>query len=134
MAQNIIMDQKNKTYLVAILFVITAVFLIMLVIYPLFKDIRETSKNFISQKQELILVREEIYRLKETKDFYMTEQSNLDKITHLFIDPEVPIEFTKFLEKSAINSGLKFEVLSISRESQTEELWPFLSFQISVAG
>lgn len=128
------LEPKRKIYLSLAIFGIITILLIVLIIYPLFKEIQKNSEEFISQKKKLILLREEIKSLKEIRSLFEIYQTNIDKIDDLFANPEVPIEFINFLEKNAQVSQQEIEISLVSQKEVKDELWPSLSFQVSTFG
>lgn len=124
----------KKIYLSLIIFGFLIVFLIVLIIFPLFKGIQKNSEDLVSQKKKLILLQEERESLGQIKTAYESNQLNLDQIDRFFVDPEVPVEFINFLEKQAIGSGLLFKVSSMVKEIEKETSESSLSVQISVIG
>lgn len=128
------MTPLRKIYISIIIFGILSIFLIAFCIFPLFKEIKNNSKEFILEKEKMILLAQEKENLKKLEDFYNTYQSDFNKIENLFIDPETPIEFINFLEQTASTSQSRLEISSMTKKIEKEDPWPSLSFQFSVSG
>jgi len=125
-------ELKKKIFFSLIIFGIISVLLIFLMIYPLLKEIKKDSEDFISQKEKLISLKEEIKNFKKIESLYKTYQPNLDKIESLFINPEFPVEFISFLEENAEKSQLKIEISPLAGKKETEP-WPSLFFKIKTS-
>ena len=130
------MDLRKKIYISSTIFGIICILLIVFAIYPVFREIKRSSEEFLSEKKNLILLSEEIKDLQESKKLYEVHQLSLEKINELFIDPEIPIEFIRFLEKNATDSQLLIEIspLPTTVPKKGGELWSNLFFQISTKG
>jgi Tfp pilus assembly protein PilO len=58
----------------------------------------------------------------------------LRQMDSLFIDPEVPIDFINFLEKTGQQSFVGLDIAPFSVGQSEKEFWPFLNFQLTVTG
>lgn len=125
------MNNKRKIYLTLGISVVLIAILIILFISPLFKEVKKNSEDFISKKKELSSLEFEMQNLEIMKAKYQNYKSNYELIDSLFINPEVPIDFIRFLEKLA--SVLKISIkISLSNNPETEnQPWPSLYFQLS---
>ena len=125
------MIPKNKINLSLVVFGVLIVSLIVFVIYPLFKEIKNNSEDLISKKQKLLSLEAKIENLGEFQSLWSEIEPNLKKIDQLFIDPGVPVEFISFLETAARDCDFPI-VISPALPSKIEkDPWPSLSFQIS---
>ena len=105
----------KKIYLSIAMFGIISTLLVVFVMWPLFKEIKAISQNLFLKKNKIVYLSEERENLQKIENLYKTYQSDLDRIENLFVDPEVPIEFIGFLEKSATDSQIKLEISSMTR-------------------
>ena len=122
---------KIKIFLLAIV-VSGAVFLFFLVL-PILKEIKESSQEILSQKAALATLEIKTKNLKEFKNQPAEMKTNLEKVTTLFVNQEVPVDFISFLEKVSRESGLSIKITPLT--SQTERKpWPALKFQVSTYG
>jgi len=128
------MSSKKKIYFWLIVFGAIFLFFLAFVIPEFFKAILRKSENLISLKNKLATFQEETKNLIKLEETYRNYQSNLAQIDKLFIDPEVPIEFIKFLEKNALLSQQKIEISLMSQKGNESDSWPSLFFQVSTAG
>ena len=126
------MNIKNKINLSLIFFLILAIFLIAFLIYPLLEDIKNNSKEIISQKKEIKVLENKIRDIEEFRKNYAKIRPNLEKIETLFIDSEAPIDFISFLEKTSKGCQVSIEIVPAAITN--EEPWPSLSFSITLTG
>jgi len=125
------MTLKNKINLSLIIFIVLSVCLIVLVIYPLFKEIKNSSEELVSEKQKLFSLERKIENLKEFQTLWLKIEPNLKKIDQLFIDPQVPVEFVNFLEKIAKDSEILIEISSSLSSKTEKDPWSSLLLQIN---
>lgn len=126
------MSPKKKIYFYLTIFGIGALILVGFFVYPLLKEIKKNSEDLISAKKELVLFETEIDNLEQFQEISKTSQLDLEKANSLFIDPKVPIDFIKFLEKIGEESGVSIEISPISIIKMESDLWPSIGFQIGV--
>jgi Tfp pilus assembly protein PilN len=120
----------KKSLKISIVFIITIIFLIIFLIYPLIKEIKKSSEDFLALKKELILIKKEAEYLKEFEKKYQSLKLDLKKAKDLLINPELPVDFIEFLEKIAKDSEVLIEISSLAAKKIKEDPWPSLKFQI----
>lgn len=125
------MTIKNKISLSLIIFIILSIILIYFVVYPILREIKNDSQNLIFKKQSLLSLEGKIEDLKQFQKLCLEIRPNLEKLDKLFVDPEVPVEFIRFLEKTAEDCGLAVEISPAPVFKKTEGPWPYLFFRIS---
>ncbi|MCX6759198.1 MAG: type 4a pilus biogenesis protein PilO [Candidatus Nealsonbacteria bacterium] len=125
---------KKKIYLTLIIFSLLIILIIVFVIFPLFRGIKNNSKELIVQKEKFVALEEKITNLEKFKVLYAELQHFLKEIDNLFVDSGVPVEFISFLEKTSEKSQLKIEILPTSDKKMEKDFWPFLTFQITSTG
>jgi Tfp pilus assembly protein PilO len=128
------MTAKKKIYLTILVFIAAAFALIFLVITPLFKGIRNYSDDLLSAKKERALLSTEIKNLAEFKKQFQEYNVNLEKVDSLLVNSEIPIEFIRFLEKLASDSGVSIEIYPISNKPAEDGQWAIIGYQLSVSG
>ena len=132
------MNSKRKIYISLVVSGIIVVLLIFFAILPFLKEIKKNSQEFLFQKEKLALLRKRANNLRESENIYKANKSNLDKIDTLFVNKEVPVDFIDFIEKNAIETGLKIEITSLTEPKKTKEekekSWPIISFRMSTVG
>jgi len=128
------MNQKKKIYLASgILGIITAV-LSLFAAFPLFQNIQNNSAELISGEETIALLEAESKNIKIIKNRYEDYRPDIEKIDSLFINPEVPVDFIRFLEKVATDSEISIVITPSSEQKSSGQLWSFFSFQLAVTG
>ena len=69
------MNSNKKIILTSTIFSIICLIFIVLIIYPLFSDIKRNSTALISQKREIVLLENKIGDLKEFEKIYKDNQN-----------------------------------------------------------
>jgi hypothetical protein len=128
------MKLRGKTFLISGTLSLLILILFYFGVYFLIKDIKKNSEDFLRIKKEISIVRAQIENIESFKNTYVFLKPDLEKISNLFVDPEVPIEFIKFLESTASSSGVSIKVSLISSKTIIEEPWSFLEFQLNLTG
>jgi len=128
------MTTINKIYLSIFVFIALVILMTVFIIYPLFGEIKNNSKELISQKESLTTLETKIVDLERFKILYKELEEILEKIDNLFIDPEVPVEFIGFLEKTAEDCQLTIKISFASFKKIEKDSWPFLTFQTTSVG
>ena len=121
----------NKKIILFLL--IFGIVVLIFLIYFLFNQIKEESRNLTLQKNrlaELEIRAENLKKFQETRNVY---QPNLEKIKKLFINPAEPINLIEFLEKEAQLNHLSLEITPLSR-AEAEKLGPFMNFSLKLTG
>lgn len=128
------MTFKNKIKLSIILIFVLTISIVILVIYPLFSEIKKYSGDYVSQKVDMLSLETKIDNLKQFQATFPEINPNLEKIDLLFIDAKVPVEFIKFLEQTSQNYGISIEVSSSLSAKTKQDPWPVFIFRISSVG
>ncbi|MFH1462368.1 MAG: type 4a pilus biogenesis protein PilO [bacterium] len=128
------MSIKNKINLSVAAFFVFALLAVVFLILPLCGEIKSNSQAKVVQKGELAALNEEIENLKAFKNIYIEIKPNLEKIDNLFVSSKIPIGFISFLEAICGDSQIEINISSFSSASASQELWPFLIFQINFTG
>ena len=117
--------KKNRYSLIIILGLISLL-LIVFFCYFLYSEIRKIS-------QETIFLKTKIVSMENFRKIYPTLSPNLKKVDNLFINPDLPIGFIKFLEETAKQQQLNIEI-SLEPGKRKEGDWSFLIFEIRTTG
>ena len=128
------MNIKNKINLSLIFFLILAIFLLAFLIYPLLEDIKNNSKEMISQKKEVLSLENKIKDIEEFRKSYAKIKPNLEQIETLFTNSEAPIDFISFLEKTSQDCQVSIKIAPAAITKEGEAPWPSLSFSITSLG
>lgn len=100
----------RNIYLIGGIFVILHLMLIIFIIFPLIRDIKKTSTDLILQQFEIFLLEQSKENIENLRKVYQTHQRDLEKIEASFVDPEIPIDFIRFLEKTAADSRVGIKI------------------------
>lgn len=119
----------KKIYLVIGTIIIINLILIIFIVFPLINNIKNISKDLVSQKSEIFLLEQREGNLKNLKEIYNFNQKNFEKIDTSFVDLNTPIGFISFLEKIAANSQAGIEISLTEGKSSFEN---GLSFSVSL--
>ena len=121
----------NKIKIAIVIFLILTIIFVVFSIWPLLREIKESSENILSQKAALVTLEAKTKNLEEFKSNYQEIKPNLEKIDALFIDPEVPVDFIRFLEKTSRESQADLKISPAFPTQITKEPWPSLLFQLT---
>jgi len=108
--------------------------LLTFVIYPLFEEIKKSSEELLLARQELAFIEEKTKQAPLLKEKFLAFKSDLEKIQKLFVDPEAPINFLQFLEKTAKNCNVVIDISLLPTREKEVVFFPFLSFRLSLIG
>ncbi len=128
------MTPVKKIYLSIIAFAILNILLIVFIVFPLFEEVKKNSEAFLLEKNKIASLSKEKEGREKIEGLYKNYQSDLEEIEKVFVDPEVPIEFIGFLEKTATVSQIQLKILSMTQKIEKKDPWPGLSFQLSAVG
>jgi Tfp pilus assembly protein PilO len=128
------MTARKKIYLTVLVFIVAISALVFLVIIPLFNGIKNYAIDLSSTKEERALLTAEIKNLSQFKKQFQEYKINLEKADSLLVNSEIPIEFTRFLEKLALDSGVKMEIYLVSSQPAKNGQWAVINYQLSVSG
>lgn len=126
------METKKKIYTIISVFFILAVFLVMFFIYPLSKEIKQESDDFIIQRNNRLILDNQFSEAINFKQKYDDYKNNLSKIDNLFVDSQNPVDFIEYLEKTAGSAGIEIKIStpSLSKEGKLS----YENFQFSAFG
>ena len=83
----------KKSYISLILLAVISAALVIFVIYPLVRGIKESSEQLLLEKEAQLTFAEEIENFQNFKEVYQEIEPNLEKAEGLLAIPEPPIEF-----------------------------------------
>lgn len=128
------MKEVSRINLSIVVFLVLAVLIFAFGVYPIFKDIGENSEEVLHQKKELVILEAQITNLEKFKIVYKELEEILDKAQDLFVDPQVPVDFIRFLENTAENCSLDVGISPTTSGKFGNDYWQSLIFQISSRG
>lgn len=104
------MKNKNTIYSTLAIFLIVSFLLVAFLIYPTFKDITAASGEISSSKDTITFLYTQSAELGNFKKKYKDYDTHLKKIDELFIDSKDPVDFIKFLEKTAFDTNINLDI------------------------
>ncbi len=128
------MKTGKKIYIIIIIFAFIILSLIVFLIYPTFKSIKDGSEEILSSKNKTISINAETMELDSFKKNYKNYKPNLDKIDQLFVDLANLVDFIKFLEKVALDSGINADINLVNSKQEKINNFPVVLFQVSAKG
>lgn len=128
------MSSAKQIILISVGFGIILLLIVAFVICPLFQGIGAASNDFILAKKELSLSESELEKSEQFKDTYAKLESDLNKISQLFANPEVPIDLIEFWEKLAGQFNLSIDIAPVSLTAKQGDVWGSLGFRINLEG
>ena len=124
------MEKKSKKITVAIFLVVLTTLAAVFVVINLLMRIRASSQNYLSEKEELAVLKHKEKELEgESLAEVLKYRRTLEK---LFTDPERPISEIIFLEERADRNGLDYQVHV--GEKKIDQGSPYLEFEIDLSG
>lgn len=126
------MSIKRQIYIIALIALLISAALIWFLVYPLIQGIIRESENFVSQKNDVYALKNSYVQMENFQQEYASYKPNLDKLDLMLIDANDPVNFIKFIEKTAADYQLKVE-MSAPTLLQEGSL-SFVSLQASCAG
>lgn len=136
------MDPKKKRkflgkakglYIALSVFLAIGLLLIILVIKPLFQEVKEQSEELVLVKREGAQLLKKEKDIVEIRNVFTRYEKDFEKMENLFVDSENPLFFINFLEKQAAQSEIFLQISSLGFEVKKTP-WSSLSFQIKTAG
>ena len=121
------MASKKKIYTTLIIFVLIAIALVVFSVWPLLTEIKMNSEELLLGKNNIATLGVQANEIENFEKNYENYKPNLEKMEQLFIDSKDPVDFIKFLEKTASDSEITSEISllpSSQKENQT-----FITFQ-----
>lgn len=123
------MNTRVKIYISSLSFALIALCLIIFLIYPTLIEINENSKNILETKNNLSLMEKQSLAIDEFKNYKI----DVKKIDQLFIDPQNPVDFIKFLEYTASITGVNLNTNVQSVKNKSGDLSVTI-FQLNITG
>lgn len=125
------MNPKRQIIVISVFFGIISLILIFVLIFPLFKKIKQDSLELISARKELSLFQYKSAGIEELRITYDKIEPDLKKIEEIFVDFEMPVGLIEFWEEAASDLGLSIKISPVSqgfRLSLTGSFNDFLKF------
>jgi len=125
------MSLKIKINLSIIILIVLAILFSIFLISPTFLEIKKSSRNLLFQKEKIISLEAKAENLNKFRTYYQEIKPNLEKIDKLFTDPEAPVDFIGFLEKTSKDCQITIDISPALPMKMEQDLWPSLIFQIT---
>ena len=133
------MNDKNKlTILIFIIFLISVATVWLLVI-PAFSNIIKDSKDFLTQKTELVKIQAEVANFKDfdtSYDAYYSQISKMEKLifNQVLIDGELSLDLIEFLKNEAASHNVIIKITPVGVGDSSLETFKISSFKLNVSG
>jgi len=125
---------KNQIKLSLIIFLALSIFILIFLVYPLYKDIKDNATELSFKKQDSFYMDNELKNIEEFKKNYKEIGVNLEKGESLFVKSEAPVNFIGFLEKTSENSDVSIEISPSASVKKINDQWYSIVFQINANG
>ena len=99
-------SSKNKIYIIFGAFVGITTALVIFSVWPLLVEIKTNTKELLLGKNNLATMNAQVNEIENFEKKYSLYKPDLEKMEQLFIDSKDPVDFIKFLEKTASDSEI----------------------------
>lgn len=128
------MTLKNKTKLSLIIFLALSVFILIFLVFPLYKNIKDNATELSFKKQDSLYMDNKLENIEEFRKNYKEIKANLEKGENLFVKSEAPVNFIGFLEEISQESNVSIEISPSAPAKKVDDLWYSIIFQIDANG
>lgn len=130
------MKNKNKIRLFLSFFIILNIVIVLFLLLPLFKNLKENSNNLINTRNEEFLFDGQINKLNEFKQNRDMYKNNFQKLEQILVDSKNPIYLIESIENMAKESNVLLDITLMSNLNKKLEsdYWPSLFLQINSLG
>ena len=129
------MNFKNRLYSILIIFTLALVLIIIFLVYPLFLDIKNISRETLSNKEESAFLQDQSREFDSFKNKISIYEPDLFKMEKIFIDPKDPVKFIEFLESTSLNSNIELSINLVKDTTKDSLNNPQVSyFQVDARG
>ena len=127
------MTANRKIIIISIIFCLISIALIGLGIYPLFRGLNKASQELSAVKRSASSLEERAKYYDEAQIAYKKLEPDLEKLDHIFINPEFPVNIIEFWEKIALDTGASVEKISpFAIKNSDQDPWEAIGFQINI--
>lgn len=120
--------ENKKVYISAGIFAAIILLLAAFVIFPFIKKIKNNSADSILKKNSFASLGAQVGEIEKFKSKYASYEPNFKKINQLYIDPGSPVNFFKFLEKTALDCKISSNVSLLQDYSRSNS--GFVNLQV----
>lgn len=125
---------KKKMIMASVVFGLISICLIIFIVSPLLKIIKEESDRLGVIKKDLLVFQQKVDYFNKAEQSHESLKSDSEKAKQLFVNPEVPIELIKFWEKTAVNSDISVNISPNASKTDDADAWPSMNFQLELKG
>lgn len=104
------MENNKKIYTILSVFALSSLVLIVFFVWPLLKDIDNSSKDLVFARNGMAALRDQTSQAENFKQNYQAYKFNLERIDQMFVDQNNPVNFIEFLENTAYSQGVSAQV------------------------
>ncbi|MFC1629918.1 hypothetical protein ACFL06_00055 [Patescibacteria group bacterium] len=117
----------KNIYIVGGAFTLINLLFIGFIVFPLIQNIKKVSDDLTLQKADLLSIEQKKGNVDNLKKLSATYQEESKEIDSVFVDPDIPTDFNRFLENTAFSSEAEIDISA--KEGVQENS---LSYQISL--
>lgn len=128
------MTLKNKIKISLIIFLALSIFILIFLVYPLYKNIKDNATELAFKKQDSFYIDNKMKNIEEFKKNYNEIGVNLEKGESLFVKSEAPVNFIGFLEKTSEDSDVSIKISPSVPVKKINDPWYSIIFQLSAIG
>lgn len=130
------MKTKTKTYIISVFFIVICLAVVLSLIFPICKEIKKEADNFVLYKNNIFSLQSQAAQLQAFYQKKTEYQLSFEKANKSLADLKNPVDFIKFLEKSAKDSGANLDILPVPESVQkaNNDLWQSTSFHLVSQG
>ena len=129
------MKNQNNTYILSAVLVLAALSIVVFLVQPTLRDIKKSSREIVSNKNELASLSMQDSSLYNFRNNVKTYEASFKKINQVLLNPENPIDFIEFLEKTALDSQIQIDITLVPPVKKEDSSTPLSSiFKIATNG
>ena len=128
------MTLKNKIELSLIIFLALSIFILIFLVYPLYKDIKDNAAELSFKKQDSFYIDNKLKNIEDFKKNYQEIGVSLEKGESLFVKSEAPVNLIGFLEKTSEDFNVPIKISPSAPVKKINGPWYSIVFQISASG
>jgi len=125
---------KNKTKLSLIIFLALSIFILIFLVFPLYKNIKDNAIELSLKKRGSLYVDNKLKNVEEFRKNYKEIKVNLEKGKSLFLKSEAPVNFIRFLEEISQESNVSIKISPSTPAKKMDDPWYSIVFQINANG
>ncbi len=128
------MNLEKRIILISVISCLLILSLVFFGIYPLLKKINQSFLEREKIKGEFSYLQKRSETIKAVEEKYNKFLSeDIEKINNVFVDSDAPIDFIKFLERTALESNILITVSPFIITQKEDDPWDSMGFQISIS-